>query len=471
MASPLEESSNPKNKPRVNLTSGSIAVSLFTLAWPVVLSNLLQTVYNLADTYWVGGLGADAVAAISVGFPVVFLFISLGGGLVIAGTTLVAQNVGAGRDNAADYTTSQTLGFVGIVSLCLAILGFFFSESVVRLMGPEPAVIEVAVVYLKIWFAGVPFVFGFFVFQALMRGSGNTVSPMRIMVASTLLNIILDPFLIYGWGPFPAMGVPGAAVATVFSRGLATIFGMAILFKGTMGLKAKIADLWPRWETIRSILSIGGPAAIEQSSRAIGMTAMTAVVAAYGTPALAAFGIGNRVISVVFMPSMGFAESTTAMVGQNLGAGLPDRAERATWIGAGSMMGILTALGALIYLAAEHVGGIFLPADDVQALLHTATYLRIAAFSFGFIGVMNVVNGAFRGAGKTAVAMTFSIITLIGLRVPLSYSLAGFTSLGTHGLWWGVFLSNVIGGILATAWFRRGGWKQRLIEDEPVPGG
>ncbi len=238
-----------------------------------------------------------------------------------------------------------------MVSLVLSIFGFVFSESVVRLLGPEPEVIPAAVGYLRIWFMGVPFIFGFFVFQALIRGSGNTVSPMRLMVASTILNIVLDPFLIFGWGPFPALGVPGAAVATVISRGIATVFGLAILFKGTLGLQAHLRDLWPRLDTVRTMLNIGAPAAIEQSARAFAMTAMTAVVASYGTPALAAFGIGNRVISVVFMPSMGFAESTTAMVGQNLGADLPERAERATWIGAGSMMGILTGLGALIFLA------------------------------------------------------------------------------------------------------------------------
>ncbi|MFO7941553.1 MAG: MATE family efflux transporter [Bacillota bacterium] len=458
-----------RGESRIGLTRGPISRALFTLAWPVVLSNLLQTIYNIADTYWVGGLGSGAVAAISLGFPVVFLFISLGGGLVIAGTTLVAQNVGAGRDGAANYIASQTLGFVGMVSIVLAALGYFFSGAVVEILGAEPEIIPAAVAYLKTWFVGVPFVFGFFVFQALVRGSGNTMSPMRLMVASTLLNIVLDPFFIYGWGPFPVMGVPGAAVATVISRGLAAILGLYLLFKGTIGLRVKLEHMWPRLDTVRSVLSIGTPAAIEQSSRAVGMTVMTAVVTAYGTPALAAFGIGNRVVSLIFMPSMGVAEATTAVVGQNLGAGLEKRAEKAAWIGAGSMFALLSFSGIFVYAGAGYVGGIFLPPGDTVALAHTAAYLRTIAFGFGFIGAMNVVNGAFRGAGKTMVAMAFSIISLLGLRVPLAYFLAGFTELGTRGLWWGVLLSNVIGGILATAWFSRGGWKQSLVEDEDFP--
>ncbi len=470
MANPgTDTAKTRRNGSRVGLTRGPISLALFTLAWPVVLSNLLQTVYNIADTYWVGGLGSEAVAAISLGFPIIFLFISLGGGLVIAGTTLVAQNVGAGRDKTADYIASQTLGFVGMVSIVLAALGYFFSAAVVELLGPEPEVIPTAVAYLKTWFVGVPFVFGFFVFQALVRGSGDTMSPMRLMVASTLLNIVLDPFLIYGWGPFPAMGVPGAAVATVLSRALAAGFGLYLLFKGTVGLRVKLEHMWPRLDTVKSVLLIGTPAAIEQSSRAVGMTVMTAVVTAYGTPALAAYGIGNRVVSLIFMPSMGVAEATTAMVGQNLGAGIPKRAERVAWIGAGSMFALLSFLGIFVYAGAHYVGRVFLPPGEVVALAHTSAYLRTIAFGFGFIGAMNVVNGAFRGAGKTMVAMSFSLISLLGLRVPFAYFLAGHTGLGTHGLWWGVLLSNVIGGIIATAWFKRGDWKQRLVHGEDSP--
>ncbi|MFO8060694.1 MAG: MATE family efflux transporter [Bacillota bacterium] len=462
----------PLRSGRVNLIDGPILPALLTLAWPVVLSNLLQTGYNLADTYWVGRLGAEAVAAVSLSFPIVFLFISLGGGFTVAGTALVAQNIGAGREDRANYVAAQTFGFVGLAAVCLAILGFILAESVLTILGPEPDVFPDALAYLRTWFTGVPFVFGFFIFQALVRGSGDTINPMKLMVGSTILNIILDPFFIFGWSFFPELGVQGAAVATVLSRGLAAAIGISMLFRSNLGLRIRAADLKPDLATIRRIVIIGTPAAAEQSMRALGMTAMTATAAAFGTAALAAYGIGNRISSVVFQPSMGFAQATTAMVGQNLGAKRDDRAESTAWLSAGIMLSLLTVLGAVAFAWPGGISSVFLTAGDAVALSHAENYLRIIAFSFGFIGVMNVLNGAFRGAGRTATAMTFSLISMFALRVPLAYGLSHHTHLGPAGIWWGVALSNVVGALLVAMWFSRGSWKGRLIgsEKKGVPG-
>ncbi len=455
---------------RVNLTEGPIMPALLTLAWPVVMSNLLQTGYNLADTYWVGRLGAGAVAAISLSFPIVFLFISLGGGLTVAGTALVAQNVGAGRDDRADYVAAQTFTFVGIAAVVLAALGFFLAEPVLALLGPEPDVFPYAVAYLKTWFIGIPFIFGFFVFQALVRGSGDTINPMKLMVGSTILNIVLDPFLIFGWGFFPELGVQGAAVATVLSRGLAAGIGVRMLFRGDLDLRIRAADLKPDLETIRRIVIIGTPAAAEQSTRALGMTVMTATVAVFGTPVLAAYGIGNRISSVVFQPSMGFAQATTAMVGQNLGARREDRAERTAWLSAGIMFSVLSGLAVVAFVGSGGIASTFLTDRDVVALSHAADYIRLIALSFGFLGVMNVLNGAFRGAGRTATSMVFSILSMFVLRVPLAYGLSHHTALGPAGIWWGVALSNVIGAVLVGLWFSRGTWKGSLVDHEEPRG-
>lgn len=451
---------------RLNLTEGPILPVLLTLAWPVVLSNLLQTLYNLADTYWVGRLGAGAVAAVSLSFPIVFLFISIGGGFTVAGTVLVAQNVGAGRDEDANYIAAQTIAFVGAVAVVLAFLGFLLAAPVLALLGPEPDVFPDALAYLRTWFLGIPFVFGFFIFQALVRGSGDTINPMKLMVASTVLNIVLDPFFIFGWSVFPEMGVQGAAVATVISRALAAVIGIGLLFRGHLGLRVRARDLQPDLHTIRRIVTIGLPAAAEQSMQAMGMTVMTATVAVFGTPVLAAYGIGNRIASVVFQPSMGFAQATTAMVGHNLGAGREDRAGKTAWLSAGLMFGILSIMGVIAFIGAEVAASIFLTDQDVVALGHSVNYIRTMSFSFGFMGVMSVINGAFRGAGKTITAMTFSAISLLVLRVPLAYALSHHTTLGSAGLWWGVLLSNVIGASVVAFWFTRGTWKQRIVQKE-----
>ena len=454
---------------RLNLTEGPILPVLLTLAWPVVLSNLLQTIYNLADTYWVGRLGAGAVAAVSLSFPIVFLFISIGGGFTVAGTVLVAQNVGAGKDEDANYIAGQTIAFVGVVAVLLSFLGFLLAAPVLSLLGPEPDVFPDALAYLRTWFLGIPFVFGFFIFQALVRGAGDTINPMKLMIVSTLLNIVLDPILIFGWSFFPEMGVQGAAVATVISRGLAAVVGVGLLFRGHLGIRVRTRDLYPDIRIIRRIVTIGLPAAAEQSMQALGMTAMTAIVAAFGTPVLAAYGIGNRIASVVFQPSMGFAEATTAMVGHNLGAGRVERAGRTARLSAGLMFGVLSLMGLIAFYGAEVVANTFLTDQDVVALGHSADYIRVISFSFGFMGVMSVINGAFRGAGKTITAMTFSAISLLVLRVPLAYTLSHHTTLGPAGLWWGVLLGNVIGASMVVFWFTRGTWQQRIVQRDVHP--
>ncbi|MFO8059918.1 MAG: MATE family efflux transporter [Bacillota bacterium] len=380
----------------------------------------------------------------------------------------MAQNVGAGREDDANFVAAQILVFVGFTAIILAFLGFHLAEVILIVLGPDPEIFPDASAYLKTWFLGTPFVFSFFIFQALVRGSGDTINPMKLMVASTLLNIILDPFFIFGWSVFPEMGVQGAAVATVISRGLAALIGVGVLFRGNLGLRVRVRDLRPDPATIRKVVTIGAPAAAEQSMRAAGMMVMTATVAVFGTAALAAYGIGNRISSVVFMPSMGFAQATTAMVGQNLGARREDRAEKTAWLSAGLMFAVMTGMRLVTFLGADVAAGVFLTDRDVVALNHSVNYIRTLCFSFGFMGVMAVLNGAFRGAGKTSTAMVFSVIALLLLRVPLAYTLSHHTILGPRGLWWGAFLANVIGACLVALWFRRGTWKQRLVGGEEV---
>lgn len=453
----------------MNLVDGPILPTLLKLSWPVIIANLMQTAYNLVDTYWLGRLGPGAVAAISLSFPIVFLFISVAGGFTVAGTALVAQNMGAGHKDRADHVAAQTLLLTAVGAVTLSIVGFLVSQPILVLMGAEPDVLSDATVYLRTWFIGVPFVFGSFMFTALMQGFGDTVNPMKLMVTSTFVNIILDPFLIFGWSIFPEFGVQGAAIATVLARGVAATIGIWILFRGRLGLHIHLSDLGPDWQLIKQIIRIGAPSSAEMSVRALGMTAMTGTVARFGTPVVAAFGIGNRINSVVFMPSQGLAQATTAMVGQNLGAANRDRAKHATHLGAGIALAVLSILGVVTFLIPESLASVFLREGDVATLGHTTAYLQTIAFSFGFIGLLNVVNGAFRGAARTVTAMILSFLSLLVFRVPVAYVLSNYTALGTQGLWWGVFFSNVAGALAAAYWFSRGYWQAgRAIGQAPA---
>ncbi len=256
------------------LTEGPIWIALVRLSVPIILSNILQTAYQLTDTFWVGRLSAPAVAAVSLAFPITFLCISLGGGLPIAGTVLIAQFRGRGDRRAVSHVAAQTLLLCFTVSLLLAIGGFLLSGPIVRFMGAAPEVLPDAVRFLKVTFLGFLFVFCFFAYQALMRGLGTVYPPMFIVLGTVLLNFLLDPFFIFGSGPIPAMGVAGAAMATLCTQAMAMAIGMGLLISGKHGIELHWADFRPDWRMMGTLLKIGAPASVEQSTQALGMTLM-----------------------------------------------------------------------------------------------------------------------------------------------------------------------------------------------------
>ena len=452
-----------KSSHRDAILNGPIISTIFKLAWPVMIGNTMQVVYNLADTFWLGKLGAEAVAALSIGFPLVFLMISIGAGLTIAGTTLVAQYMGAGNQKMTNKVTGQIFLVVTILSIILAILGVIFNKDILQLMGTPQNILSDATSYLNIIFAGIPFMFSFFIFSALLRGYGDTITPMKFMVFSTLLNIIIDPLLIFGVGFFPALGVRGAAFATIFSRALAGIYGIYILFKGNKGLKLTIESMKPDFKVIKKILYLGFPSAAEQSVVALGMTVLMSIVSVFGTIAVAAYGIGSRILSVVQLPTRGLATATTTMVGQNLGAEQINRAERTAWMSSGIILLLLSLLAFLFNLFPVAIISIFNTNPEVINI--GKSFLKIVGYSFGFLGVRFILGGSFRGAGNTVIAMILAIIALWGIRLPLAQYLSINLNWGTQGIWWSIFYSNFITAIIAALWFKKGTWKENVVNE------
>ncbi len=224
--------------------------------------------YNLIDTFWLGQYSTEALAAISFAFPMVFLLISVGMGLSVAGSVLVAQHIGADEEAEAEYAASQTVALSLLGASVLGLIGYVFVNGLLGLFGASQDVLPLATDYMQVISLGMPFMFGFFVFIALMRGYGDTITPMLVMFGSVLLNVVLDPFLIFGWGPFPRLGIEGAAIATVFSRALALVVGLAIMFHGARGVKIRLREMRPDLAFAKKIVSIGFPASIEGMGRA-----------------------------------------------------------------------------------------------------------------------------------------------------------------------------------------------------------
>ncbi|MFB6303876.1 MAG: MATE family efflux transporter [Haloferacaceae archaeon] len=449
----------------LDLTSGGIGRPLFYLSLPIVVTNLLQVTYNLADTYWLGQHGKVSLAAITFGFPLVFLLISLAMGVSVAGSVLVAQYTGAGNHERARRAASQTVTYALLFSAFLGAVGFVVVDEFLALLGASGEVLVRAVDYMEVIALGLPLMFGFFVFVALMRGAGDTVTPMLVMFGTVALNVALDPFLIFGWGPFPAMGVRGAAVATVFSRGLAMLVGVGIMLSERKGVAITPREMVPDPGYARRLLRLGVPASIEGTGRALSVNALLVIVAGFSVTVEAAFGVGIRVFSLIFMPAIAVDRGVETMTGQNVGAGNLDRAAATNHFAAKVTFSILTGFGVVIFVAAPWIMGLFTP--DAAVVREGARFLRWVAPTFGFMGVVRAYTGGFRGAGKVMTAAAVSVTMLGVVRLPVAWF--GARAMGPDGIWMAFAVSNVVAAALAVLWFRRGTWRDADLTEERRP--
>ena len=470
----MTESSTPASS---SITEGDLLGPMVELAWPIVVIQLLQVAYNLADTFWLGQLSGNAVAAISLAFPLVFFLISVGGGFTTAGSILVAQFTGADSEGSAGKVAAQTLGFVISLSTVLGIVGHFVTGDMLALLPADAetaaVVIPMAAEYMEVFFLGMPALFGFFVFSSLMRGYGNTRTPMIVMFVSVAINVVLDPFLIFGWWVFPEMGIAGAAVATIFARAVAAVIGVYVLFFTNAGPDITLSQFYPDFSMVSRIVRVGTPSAAEQSTTALAMITLTAMVASFPPAVVGAFGLGNRLISLVFLPAMGLGRATNTMVGQNLGANNKERAERAVWLAAKFAAAVLFGVAVVAAVFPRPIVSVFLaPGSENAAAIveYGTTYLRIRSVEFIFVGILQVMLGAFRGAGNTKTAMVISMIALWLGRVPTVYFFAFVLGWGATGIWVGMALGNIVGAIAAALWFTRGTWKETIVDTDEEEG-
>lgn len=444
------------------LLEGSIFKSLTMLAWPIIMANILQTAYQLIDTFWLGRLGANAVAAVSISFPILFLVLSLGAGLTLAGTVIVSQYKGASNQKMIDFSAGQTVALVLLVSTFLGVIGFLFARPLMVLIGAGPEILEDSVSYFQVSSWGFVFLFMFFVFQSLMRGIGNVLLPMYIVLGTVFLNLVLDPLFIFGYGSIPGYGVAGAAVASVITQGISAVVGLTILLGGKRGIRIKLRDMIPQWEWVKRLFSLGIPASLEQSSRAGAMTVMVMLVTSFGSNVVAAYGIGARILSLVIVPALGFAIATTTLVGQNIGAAKIKRAEKIGDLSSKIAFFGLTGVGLILFLLAEPLTRFFVP-NDPQVIREGSKFIKIMAPSFGLLGVQQVLNGLFNGARFTQASMLISVFNMWIVRFPLGFILSYQTDLGFEGIWWAFPISNLFAAIVAFIYYKSGHWKVRTL--------
>jgi putative MATE family efflux protein len=450
---------------RPNLTQGPILRTLLRLAVPIVFGNVLQTGYQLVDAFWVGRLGANAVAAVAVSFPINFLLMALGSGFSVAGSVMVAQNYGARKLDVVNHVAAQVLVLETALAVVLTGAAYFGSPLLLRLIGVGPDIFTAADQFQRVLFLGLVFNFGFLMFQALMRGVGEVRIPLYINLGTLALNFLLDPLFIYGWGPVPPFGVAGAAVATVCTQLLSVIIGLVVLLRGRSGIQLNLSGFRPDFALMKRAFRLGVPSSIDLSARALGLSMMTVLAAGFGTTVLATYGIGSRILALGIIPALGVSLACSTLVAQNIGAKNMARAGRTANYAIAVSFGGLLLVGAAIYLAATPLVQFFLAGDEAVTR-DAVEFVRISAFSLCFTGMQQSISGALRGAGHTLAAMLLTIIGIWGLQFPVAWYLSSHTALGFRGIWWSFVVANVLGALLAGLWYLRGDWKRNELADE-----
>lgn len=441
------------------ILNGDMYKVIIMLALPIMINNLIQTLYNLADGVWVSRLGSVQFAATSFVWPVNFLFISLGIGISVAGTALISQSIGAERYDEANKYASQIIVISMICSVCFAIIGFFITPVIVRLMGATGALAEYSNIYLRITFLDMPFMFLYFNYNSIMNAQGNTVIPTILSGISALLNVVLDPIFIFTF----KMGVAGAAWATLISRALLAVAGLYILLRPSTIIKPNFKNFKFNREIIKKVIKVGLPSSVGQSGAALGFIVLNGFIGSYGTATIAAFGMVNRITSLIMQPAMGIGAALTAITGQNLGCEQVERVKEA-FNKALKLTISFSILGCMILLWKDNeIINFFIQSrDDAEVISQGITYLKYISFSMPLMGIFSVFQGIFQGSGHTQYSMSMEIGRLWFVRLPMILIFKHFTSVGASGIWFSMSFSNLIVCIYGYLVYRRDSWKTRV---------
>ncbi|MCX7024314.1 MAG: MATE family efflux transporter [Spirochaetes bacterium] len=433
---------------------------IMTIALPIIAGSFLETLYNLTDAFFLGKLGAAEISAPSIAFTIVFFLIVFGMGMSGAGTTLIAQSKGRNDGEKMNFYLGQMTSLLIAASIAIAALGFFSSGWILRLLATPEEVFRHAYDYLRIIFLGIPFMFGYFVLQSSFSAVGDSMTPFWIHLGAIVVNVALDPLLIFGIGPFPRLGVPGAAIATVASQAAGSVFSYSVLARGKNGLKLRLSAMKPDRDALGLFIRIGLPSSVGESLSALGFTVLQGVINGFGTSAIAAFGIGSRIMGLFDMPARGISSATAALSGQAIGA--RDEARVGRVVSAGLILCVVLMTPPLVLSMIFGGNLVRFFVNDPGAIELGDLMFKVVAPSLLTFGLYVVTTGAFQGAGDTRIIMFLAVFRLWVIRVPIATALAAFTKIGPLGIWIAMFASNLLTATAGILYFRSGKWKGAL---------
>ena len=440
-----------------DFTTGPIGRAIALLAIPMVLEMMMQSVFALVDTYFVGKLGSDPVAVVGLADSILTLVFAVALGLAMGTTAMVARRIGEKDPEAAARTAGQALVLGAILSVAIGIAGAIFAPRLLAFMGASSSVVEVGSTYTSILLGGSSTVFFLFLINAMFRGAGDPMLAMKSLWLANVINIVLDPLLIFGWGPFPAMGVTGAAVATTIGRGVGVSYQLSILLSGRGRITVRPHHLRVDPDIMKRLIRISSSGVAQFFVATSSWLGVMKILAVFGSTAVAGYTVAIRLLIFALLPSWGMANAAATLVGQNLGAGLPDRAERSVWLTARVNAFFLLGASVVMIVFAVPLIGTFTKEPAVIALgvvsLRTISYSYVC-FAFGMVTV-----AAFNGAGDTATPTRINLACYWLLQIPLAWALAVPLGMGPLGVFVAIAIAQAALAVTGIVLFRRGRWR------------
>jgi len=442
-------------------TRGSLGRAILALAIPMVLEMSMQALFAVCDVFFVGRLGSDAVSVVGLTDSLLALVFAVGIGLSMGATAMVARRIGEGSPERASEAAAQAIALGVLLSIPIAIVGVLFAPQLLGLMGAGPALAAYGKGFAAIIFGTNATVLLLFLINAAFRGAGDAAVAMRALWIANLINIGLDPILIFGWGPIPAFGLEGAAIATAVGRGLGVLYQVYRLSGG----RSRVSVRWSAVRIVPSVMvrmaRVSGMGVVQYLVSTASFLGLMRILAEFGDVALAGHTIAVRVIIFVLLPAWGMGNAAATLVGQNLGAGHPDRAERSVWTTAWWNTAFLGIVEVIFLIWAEPVVGIFTADPAVRAL--AALSLRIIAASYVFWGFGMITVLAFNGAGDTTTPTQINFFAYWIVQIPLAWVLAMPLGMGPTGVFLAVSIAQATLAVTGILVFRRGSWKGRTI--------
>ncbi len=445
---------------RRDYTEGSIPRAIVLLAVPMVLEMLMESLFSVVDMFFIAHLGADAVATVALTESLLTPLFAIALGLSMGLTAIVSRRIGEKDPEGASVATAQAI-LLGVgISIVVGALGIVFAPALLRIMGAGDGILRHSI-YTRTILGGSATIFFLFLINASFRGAGDPAVAMRTLWLANVINIALNPCLILGLGPFPRLGVLGSAVGTTVGRGIGVAYQLWALHSGGSRITVRARQIRPVWPVMRRLirLSIGGM--FQYLVNVASWMALVRMAAVFGSAAIAGYTIAIRIIFFGILPSWGMSNAAATMVGQNLGAGKPDRAERSVWLAGFYNMIFLGCVGLTFIILARPVISLF--TSDQEVIRVAVATLRYISYGYLFYAYGMVVVQSFNGAGDTYTPTMINLFCYWLWQIPLAYLLAFHTDLGVTGVFLAITISESTLAVVGAAAFRRGKWKQKIV--------